>query len=741
MNINYFLKILVRRLWILVIVPLIALIAVLYFTRDYQREYLSTAQLATGFTVSDQVKVTEDKSSSVQEAEVKFNNVIQNITSLKVASLMAYSLVLHDLNSPLPYRKPDEKNMASKVYQTVLSDKAGYEKILKNHLDSSQVLSSYNPKERLLLELLRLYSYDYEALLKSQVFAARVENTDYIYVTARTENPELSAAMVNTLCTVFLKFNSLQRLERFDESIQTFKTLAEQKKQEFDKKSNLLKGFKSSQGILNIDNESKSKNDLMKDYESSLSDAENNSYSAKLELKSVKSRLAALHNQNGPQVNVSRSNQRIISLQENINSLKEKIKTNSTDDKLKKQLNLLRNQLAELESNDNSVADDKEEATSATSTRTLKEDLEDRKSSLQVKIQSLDQAISDFQNKLRVLKVTYGSYASKEATLAALQKDVDLAQQEYSSAQEKYNQSLDVSSASATDKIRQTLFGQPAVRPEPSKKILIVALTMLSSFLFTILVLIVIEVLDNSLKTPYIFQQYVNLPLIGITNRLNLKNSGLQAILNNQETLSKDVTEFRDLLKKARYSIEKAGDKIFLFTSTKPGEGKSTMIIALSTLFALSRKRILILDTNFTNNSLTRYFDASPKLEGLAKNVQVDQYTFNEAIHKTSTANLDIIGCQSGLYSPSDIFPKDGLLADLRHLTSGYDYVFMEGPSLNKYSDSKELADYADSVIAVFSANSVITHSDGESTAFLSSLGTKFRGALLNNVLTENTNL
>lgn len=740
MNVNYFFKILIRRLWILLIVPLIALIAVLYFTRGYQREYLSTAQLATGFTVSDQVKVTDDKSSSVQESEVKFNNVIQNLTSLKVASLMAYSLVLHDLNAPLPYRRPDEKNIASKVYQTVINDKAGYEKILKEHLDSFQVLSSYNPKERLLLELLRLYGYDYEALIKNQVFAARVENTDYIYVNARTENPELSAAMVNTLCTIFLKFNSLQRLERFDESIQTFKTLANQKKLQFDKKSDLLKGFKSSQGILNIDNESKSKNDLMKDYESSLSDAQNTYYSAKLELKSVKSRLQALHNQNGPQTNVSRSNQRIISLQENIASVKEKMKTNS-DDKLKKQLTLLRNQLAELESNDNSIADDKEEATTATTSRSLKDDLEDRKSTLQVKIESLQQAIADFENKLRVLKVTYGSYASKEATLAALQKDVDLAQQEYSSAQEKYNQSLDVSSASGTDKIRQTLFGQPAVRPEPSKKILIIGLTMLSSFLFTILVLIVIEVLDNSLKTPFIFQQQVGSPLIGMTNRLNLKNTSLQTILSNQDMMNKDVAEFRDLLKKTRYTIEKAGDKIFLFTSTKTGEGKSTIIIALSMLFAGSRKRVLILDTNFVNNSLTRYFDASPKLETLGKNTRIDQETFNEAINRTNIPNLDIIGCQSGLYSPSDIFPKNGLLADLRHLTPGYDYIFMEGPSLNKYSDSKELSEFADSVIAVFSATSVITHSDGESTAFLNSLGAKFRGAILNNVLTENTDL
>ena len=338
MDLNYFVKILIHRLWILISVPLIALIAALYFTKDYQREYLSTAQLTTGFTVSDQVKVTNDKTNSLQESEVKFNNVIQNITSLKVASLMAYTLMLHDLDDPIPYRKASDKNEFAKIYQTVIQNKGLYEKILRLHLDSLQVLNSYIPHERELLEFLRLYNYDYQSLIKDQIYAARVENTDYIYVSAKTENPELSAAMVNILCKVFLKYNNLQRVARFDETISTFKTLADQKKSEFDKKSSLLKSFKSSQGILNIDNESKSKDDLMKDYESSLTDDQNNLYASKLELESVKNRLNALGSSTGPDVTISNSNEKILKLQQDISTVKAKLKDKPTDENLKNKL-------------------------------------------------------------------------------------------------------------------------------------------------------------------------------------------------------------------------------------------------------------------------------------------------------------------------------------------------------------------------------------------------------------------
>ena len=66
MNINYIIKIIFRRIWLLITVPFLALIAVLYFTKDYKKEYVSTAQLTTGFTVSDQVKVNDTKTNSIQ---------------------------------------------------------------------------------------------------------------------------------------------------------------------------------------------------------------------------------------------------------------------------------------------------------------------------------------------------------------------------------------------------------------------------------------------------------------------------------------------------------------------------------------------------------------------------------------------------------------------------------------------------------------------------------------------------
>jgi Mrp family chromosome partitioning ATPase len=99
-----------------------------------------------------------------------------------------------------------------------------------------------------------------------------------------------------------------------------------------------------------------------------------------------------------------------------------------------------------------------------------------------------------------------------------------------------------------------------------------------------------------------------------------------------------------------------------------------------------------------------------------------------------------IIGCEIGDYTPSEILPRENLLQHLNELTSEYDYIFLEGPPLNDYSDAKELSQYVDGVIAIFSATHIIKQIDRQSMHFFSEVKDKFVGAVLNMVDLKNVN-
>ena len=180
------------------------------------------------------------------------------------------------------------------------------------------------------------------------------------------------------------------------------------------------------------------------------------------------------------------------------------------------------------------------------------------------------------------------------------------------------------------------LEGQPAMEPEPSKRKIIVALAGIAAMVTTMLIIIFLTYLDSSIKTPVIFSKSVNLKLMSMVNFMDLRNKNLADIVANRD--SSDNTHdrsrfnaFRESIRKLRYEIESTGKKVFLFTSTKKGQGKTTLIQALSYSMSLSKKKILIIDTNFCNNDLTVQLDAKPVLEKIVPQ-NIDGKAFAEEI-------------------------------------------------------------------------------------------------------------
>jgi Mrp family chromosome partitioning ATPase len=232
-----------------------------------------------------------------------------------------------------------------------------------------------------------------------------------------------------------------------------------------------------------------------------------------------------------------------------------------------------------------------------------------------------------------------------------------------------------------------------------------------------------------------------------MVNFMNLKNKALSDVVakiavpeDSDEKNRNNV--FRESIRKLRYEIEHSGKKVFLFTSTKKGQGKTTLIQALSYSLSLSKKKVLIIDTNFCNNDLTVQLSGTPVLEQIIVseiNDQIIENVKNAAVEVRDGA-VYVIGCGGGDYTPSEILPSKHLLMHLQKLTEVYDYVFLEGPPLNDFSDSKELTEYVDGVVAIFSARHIIKQIDKESISFFKGLNGKFCGSVLNMVELENLN-
>lgn len=711
---------LMRRKWVLIAVPIISVAAAFVLTIGYKKLYKSGAQLSTGFTVREEVSLKTER-FNVFEADVKFNNLLETITSPRVFGLLAYKLLLHDLDTEKPaFRIIEESKENEEMLSSI--NEAEIKKAVSQKLDSLDFLSTYNENDRKIIDLLKLYEYDYESLRKS-ISINRVGNTDYISIYSFTENPDLSAYMVNTLCDEFLRYNALNRSAKSVQSVQTFANLVNQKKNELDQKSEALRRFKSSNRVLNFEMESSSMITQIADFENLREEKKREINGLGIEIRELERKIADLGNT--PSRNSNLSNAEIVKLRKKISELNERYLESGADNSiLKDSIQILRGQLrsklSRLSSNN-------------TNTDAVAEDLISKRDEFQIQLDIAQENLRTIEDQLRILKSAAGGYASKEAMIAALEREVNTATQEYLQAQEKYNTALDLALASSNT-IEQTLIGQPAVDPEPSKRVITMALSGVSSFVLCALVIILLEYLDVSIKTPANFQKISRLRLMGSLNKIDLKKTPIQSLFSGP-LKKKDHRIFRENLKKLRFEIENSKCKVFLFTSTRPGEGKSTIIQALSSAIALSKRKVLIVDTNFPNNSVTKGYKAKPALEEVVNNGEAG---YERAITKTKNQLIDIVGCKSGGYSPSEVFPDGKFRKMLASFAKSYDYIFLEGPSINLYSDSKELAPYAEAVVAVFSANSSIKVLDKESIKYLSALRGRFLGSILNMVEPEN---
>jgi len=737
MDLVYLFRILLKRKWIIIGSAVLAAVVAWILTRNQQKYYFSATRISTGFAIPDEIKINES-STGMYDAEVKFNNAINTWTSPSVLSLLSYELILHDMTSPKPFRTLTSAEKQTSYYKNVDPEKA--RKTFEDKLETMSVLTSYNPEEKALLEYLNLYGYGYKYLI-TYLNVYRVQATDYVEVNCKTENPELSAFMVNRSYADFLRVYKNIRSTKSQESIDTLESIMEKKKQEYDEKQKLVRDA----GLTDIAAETSSQQDLIAQAEQQLSDENDKQTDYSYQLRRIEQKLEALGVPSTPGGKTAspNNNEELVQARKAMNdAYAEYLKTNDKD-KLAR-YNQLRQEYYSKYVNSEPVS------SGGTNTSSERNDLLEKKQDLETTIQAGKDKIKNLQARIATLRSTASSTSSRNAAVEALLQEAKMAEKDYFDARQRYANATEIGSSSVNN-FRQLQVAQPAIEPEPSKRMIIVGMAGLVTGVTAVLIIVILAYLDSSVRTPAIFSKEMNLKLISIVNFMNMKNKALRDVITGN-LKEKGVSEkkrsntFRESIRKLRYEIERSGKRIFLFTSTKKGQGKTTLIQALSYSLSMSKKKILIIDTNFSNNDLTVQLHGDPVLEkisneDLSVSPKLKVKVFSKDVG-AGTGGIFIIGSQGGDYTPSEVLPsQNNLLIHLQALLEEFDYIFLEGPPLNDFSDSRELVDYVEGVVAVFSATDIIKQIDKESAKFFNELNGKFCGSVLNMIDLENVNV
>ncbi len=726
-------RILFRKKWIILAFVLFASIVAFLLTLRMKPVYKSTAQLSTGFTLSEDIKLA-DEGFNLSQIEVKFNNAIENITSPKVMSLLSYRLMLHDLTSSEPFRKPEPEKFIKSISENLTKEKIN--DVLNRKIDSIKLLNTSVPIEKDILDYLKIYEYHMSDLL-GKLYVGRQQRTDYINIVYRSENPELSAYVVNSLCKEFDYYFDEERKGRAIQSLITLDSMAKKKKEELDKKVEAKNNFLNDSIADNNQESGLNKISQLSQYENYLVDEQGKVQDLTYQIEYLEKQLQGetLVIKEKPLNESGTSNSEMLILRKQYNDLYDQYtRSGSSDVGIRRQLDDLQQKIKILANSPTLPVENVPDRGPQRST------LQQSKINAEGMLRSANTKITFYKSKIAELKgALSASMPRASAKLEQMDKDIDIATMEYANAKERIN--LASNMEGTPNNFRQTIFGQPSIEPEPAQRIMIIGLSAASAFILSSVIFLFTAYLDHSIKTPSQFSRQTGLKLLGVVNLVNFKSANIKDQVIQIQNEQRD-NSFRELLRKLRYEIENSGKKIILFTSTEPQQGKTTLVQAIAFSLSLGKKKVLIIDTNFCNNDLSSLNNAQPTLEEFSGvSEQLNENTLSQMVTESGVQFVDILGCTGGDYTPSEILPEKHLLNYLPFILDFYDYIFLEGAPLNGFTDSKELSAYVEGVIAIFSASLEVKESDKESIQFLHKLDTKFMGAILNKVEKADLNL
>jgi capsular exopolysaccharide synthesis family protein len=242
--------------------------------------------------------------------------------------------------------------------------------------------------------------------------------------------------------------------------------------------------------------------------------------------------------------------------------------------------------------------------------------------------------------------------------------------------------------------------------PIKPKKALIIAVALVMGTLVGVMLALLMEALDNTVKNTEDVEQRLKQPLLTVLPMLSKKDamrgtSGHLVIDSPNSLYSEAVRTARTGVMLSSVDLT---SRIVVVTSSVPGEGKTTFASNLALAHAFTQKTLLI-DADMRRPSVARAHGLQTNAVGLSEWV-VGTAKLSECLQIVPGSNLSVIG--SGVIPPNplELLHSERFSQALKGLRSHFEMIIIDSPPVELVSDALVLASQSDGIIFVTKAQS-----------------------------------
>ena len=369
---------------------------------------------------------------------------------------------------------------------------------------------------------------------------------------------------------------------------------------------------------------------------------------------------------------------------------------------------------------------------------------------LQLRLKQSEELLKIFNDKLNVLPSKQLEFSRLHRNNIVLNQNYNLLRQKLEEA--KINVSSQLGKVQIVDYART-----PYKSGFDQNRILLMGLIF--GIMAGVIFVIIIELLDNTIKTNFDIERN-NLTVLGVIpsigNEINEKSNnffkinniisnnryvkgGLKRRLITREDPRSPVSEaYRSLRTSMLYTDIDKKTRSILVSSAGPGEGKTTTVANMAITYANLGKKTLLIDTDLRRPVVHKVMDLD-KEPGITNYLAENIGDFNELVKPTDIKNLFAV--TSGIIppNPSELLGSQRMADLIYNLEKDWDMILFDSPPLVAVTDATMVSKAIDCIVIVVKVGQTDKKAFEHTIQSLRNVNAPIQGVVLNAVTHKNS--